>query len=89
MNVVPLRKDAKPRYRVPYRKPADVLVLNMVTRIDLPVERVLRSALDEGLASVAVFGFCEDGEVYLASSLADGGDLLWLMEIVKQRMMEV
>lgn len=89
MSNVAFLNGKKPRYRVPYRKTADVIVLSAPTRLDIPAERALRAALDEGLKSVAVLGWCEDGSAYLASSLADGGDLLWLMEIAKLKMMGV
>ena len=79
----------KPRYRVPYRKDADVIVLRAVTGLDIPAECVLRAALDKDLKSVAVLGWTDDGDTYLASSLADGGALLWLMEIAKLKMMAV
>lgn len=58
----------------------EVVVLDIVTRLDIPAERVLQAALDAGLQSVVVVGYDADGEEYFASSLADGGDALWLLQ---------
>lgn len=58
----------------------EVVVLDMVTRLDIPAERVLQAALDAGLQSVVVVGYDADGEEYFASSFADGGDALWLLQ---------
>jgi len=39
------------------------------------------------LKSVLVIGYDEAGEEYFASSIADGGDVLWLLERCKQELM--
>ena len=38
--------------------------------------------------SIVAIGFKNDGEFYFASSLADGGDVLWLMELAKRALMD-
>lgn len=53
-----------------------------ITKHDLPPDRLLNAALDK-LESVVIIGFDKDGDEYFASSLADGGDVLWLMERAK------
>lgn len=61
----------------------DVVNLNMVTRYDIPAERVLAAAVDAGLQRVVVMGYDADGQEYFASSIADGGTVLWLAERMK------
>lgn len=67
---------------------SNVIPLGMVTRLDIPVERVLDAAKDR-LDKVVVLGWDKEGELYFASTFADGGDVLWLLEKCKQALMEV
>lgn len=60
---------------------------NGITRLDLDPDRVLDKAKGQ-LQGVVVLGFDQDGGFYAASSYADGGDLLWLLELCKHRLME-
>ena len=62
-----------------------VLPLNNVTRLDLPPERVLAAIPD--LEGVVIMGYDKDGDEYFASSYADGGTCLWLLERCKLRLM--
>lgn len=66
----------------------NVVALDMVTRHDVPAERVLRAALGEGLESVVVIGYDTAGEEYFASSIADDGTVLWLMERHKKMLLD-
>mgnify|MGYP007002395784 CR=1 FL=1 len=59
----------------------------MVTRLDLPVERVLEQAKDQ-MAHVVLMGWDNDGELYFASTFADGGEILWLMEKCREALMK-
>ena len=61
----------------------DVVDLDCPTRLDIPVERVLQSALESDLNRVMLIGWNKDDEFYFAASFADGGDALWLMEHAK------
>ena len=58
-----------------------VVELGMVTSLDIPPERVLRNAVGQRVDSAIVIGYDEDGEFYFASSKADGGAVLWLLDI--------
>lgn len=58
----------------------NVVVLNVVTRLDIPAERVLRAALEAGLDKVVVCGYDAEGNEYFASSIADGADTKWLLD---------
>ena len=64
----------------------EVIQLGGVTRLDIPADRVLEGAMGK-LKSVVVIGYDEAGEEYFASSIADGGEVLWLLERCKQELM--
>lgn len=54
-----------------------------ITKLNIPVERVIEGAEYRGLDSIVILGYTKDGEEYFASSQADGGDVLWLLERAK------
>ncbi len=58
-----------------------------ITRLDLPVDRVLSKAMERGMDGVIVIGYDGDGEEYFASTYASGGTVLWLLERCKARLM--
>ena len=66
-----------------------IIVLPSVTYHDVPPDRILQSAIEHGLSSVVIAGYDADGKEYFASSLADGGDVLWLLERLKKTLLEV
>ena len=63
-----------------------VTVLPVTTTLDQPCERILNGALEAPLRQVIVIGFDADMELYFASSMADGGDVLWWLEVAKRRL---
>ena len=67
----------------------EVIMLPVITRLDLPPERILAAATEDGLEQAVVIGTTKDGEFYFASSVADGGSVLWLLEIAKKRLLEI
>lgn len=66
----------------------NVIPLGNITSLDLPTERVLDGAKGTCSEGVVVMGWDDDGSLYFASSIADGGDVLWLMEKAKQALLE-
>ena len=68
---------------------AEIIELNMVTKIDLPAERVLRKAIEAGVQSCVVVGYDANGEEYFCSSIADGGTAIWLMERCKLKLLRM
>jgi fructose-1,6-bisphosphatase/inositol monophosphatase family enzyme len=66
-----------------------VTVLPVVTRLDLDVERVLLAAIEAKPEFVVIIGEDAEGQLYFASSKADGGDILWWMEKAKRALMEI
>ena len=61
---------------------ARVIPLGCITRLDIPAERVLEQAKDH-MEHVVVMGWDKDGELYFASTFADGGEVMWLLEKCK------
>jgi len=68
---------------------SEVVPFGGITHLDLPTDRVLEAAKGHCTDGVLVLGFDDDGELYFASSLADGGEALWLMEKAKKALLEV
>jgi hypothetical protein len=66
----------------------DVINLRGVTYLDLPVDRVLESA-KSGLDGVVLIGWDKEGSFYFASTYADGGDVIWLIEKAKLALLSV
>jgi hypothetical protein len=65
-----------------------ILEFNGVTRLDINPDIVIAAAQKRRLDGIIMIGLEEDGEFFFASSYADGGDVLWLMELAKKRLME-
>jgi hypothetical protein len=65
---------------------ADVHVLGVVTKLDLPAERILTGALAAELDSAVVIGW-DGSDLYFASSIANGAEVLWLLEEAKIQLM--
>lgn len=68
---------------------AEILRFNGVTRLPLDPEQVLTEALKFKFQSVTIVGSDESGEFYFASSLPDGPNVLWDLEIAKKKLLEI
>ena len=67
---------------------ARIIPLGCITRLDLPVDRVLEGA-KSNLSSVVIMGWDTNDELYFASTFADGGEILWLMEKCKEALLNI
>ena len=67
---------------------SNVVRFTGITTLDLDADHVLESAIGK-LNGVVVVGFDKDGQEYFASSYADGGEVLWLFERAKKRLLEM
>lgn len=68
----------------------NVVLFRGITKLDLPADHVLRNIADTGdLEGVVVIGWTKEGGEYFASSIADGGDVLWLIERFKTKLLAV
>ena len=66
----------------------EVVILDLVTSLDLPAERVIDGAAKASLEEVVIIGFNKDGEFYFSANKSDGGGILWLMELAKKKLLE-
>lgn len=64
----------------------NVIPIGGVTKLDISADQVLESNI--GLfESVVLMGWNKDGEEVFVSSLADGGDVIWLLERMKLKLL--
>lgn len=68
---------------------AQVLAYPGITSLNMPAEQMLDLAKNANLDQIVIMGYAKDGEFYFASSIADGGAILWLMETAKLEMFNV
>ena len=64
-----------------------IIPIGGITKLDLDPDVILEMAKGK-LEGTVIIGFDKDGEVYAASSYADGGTVMWLLEACKTKMME-
>lgn len=65
---------------------AQVIAFHGWTKLPIPVERVLDGA--KACESVLVLGWDAEGELYAAGSQGDARELLWLIEMFKQKLLQ-
>ena len=66
----------------------NVIPLGGITRLDLPADRVLEDYIGE-FDGVVLIGWNKDDEFTFASTYADGGTVVWLLEQAKKKLLEV
>lgn len=66
----------------------NVIILPVVTKLDTTPERVLQAAIDAGLKGAVVLGWDADGAEYFSSSIADGGEVNWLLDRLKLKLLQ-
>ena len=62
----------------------NVIPLGNITRLELPVDMVLEAAKDK-LEGAVILGFDKEGELYFASTYADGGEVILTADIFYRR----
>jgi len=67
---------------------AKIIPFNGITRLDIDPDMVLENTKG-ALEGVIIIGYDKDGQEYFASSYADGGDVLWLLERMKMRLLNI
>ena len=65
-----------------------VVVFPGATKLDIPAERVLEAAKLAELTDIVIVGYDKNEEEWFASSIADGGTVLWLIERFKKQLLE-
>lgn len=66
---------------------ASVTVLETITSLPIAVERVLAGAADANLVTCHIVGEDAEGNFYFASTTSDGPNVLWDLEVAKQRLL--
>lgn len=59
-----------------------------ITKLDIPPDRILSKAIGN-MSQCVIIGYDKEGELYFASSQADGGEVLWLLELAKKELLNV
>lgn len=67
----------------------NVVDLPVITKLNRLPERVLNAALESDLEDVVIIGYDKDGEFYFASSVADGAEANWLLDLAKKELLEI
>ena len=68
--------------------PDNVIPLGNITKLDVPVDRVCDKAKEKLEGGAVILGWDAEGDVFFASSIADGGEVLWLLEKCKQALLD-
>lgn len=68
---------------------AEIVEFDRITRLDIPADRIIAKAQAAGLTDVVIIGYTADGDEYFASSKADGGSVLWMMERAKVALLSI
>lgn len=67
----------------------NVVKFTGVTRLDCDPQGVIEGAQKRGLTGVVICGYDEGGDEYFAASYANGPEVLWLLERMKKKLLEV
>ena len=65
-----------------------VLRFTGITSQDHQPEQILEMVMEQDLSEVVVIGTTSAGTFYFASSRSDAGDVLWLLERARHRLMQ-
>jgi hypothetical protein len=66
------------------------VVLKLVpptSRFDAKCDEILQDAIDRGMQDVIVVGYTKSGEFYAASNTADGAEVVYLLELLKHKLL--
>jgi hypothetical protein len=66
----------------------NLVYLDTETSLPIPVNRVLDGAHQANMTEVVVIGWDENGDLYMSTSESDGGNVLWLLEVAKNRLLK-
>lgn len=65
---------------------AKIIEFTGITKLDLPPDRILETAMGK-LKGVVILGYDTEGEEYFACTYADGGTVNWLLDRCKQKLL--
>jgi predicted secreted protein len=68
---------------------SNVVTLPVITRLDTDPSQIVEKAAAAELTEVVIIGYSKDGSEYFASSIADGGSVLWHLERAKMKLLRI
>lgn len=66
---------------------SEIIDLPVITTLNLDPDRVLEKAIGN-LDTCIIIGYDKNGDEYFSSSISDGGDVIWLLERTKKKLLE-
>ena len=66
---------------------AKIIPFTGITKLDLDPDLILEGAKGN-LEGVVILGWDSDGDFYGASSYADGGTVMWLLEMCRRKLLD-
>ena len=60
-----------------------------ITTLDMDPERILEGARKANLSDIVILGYDQAGDEWFASSVADGAEVLWLLERLKLQLLRI
>ena len=67
----------------------DPTILDVLTKMDIPPERIVQGLGEFAFDSIVVVGSLKDGSEFFSSNLADGGTVLWHLERAKFKLLAI
>ena len=69
-------------------KMGEIVSFRGITRFDLDPDQVLENNKGD-LKHVVILGYDKDDKFVFASSMADGGDVVWMLELAKLKLYKI
>lgn len=69
--------------------PDNISIFPGITTNDHDPNVLLGAAERASLTQVVIIGYEPDGEMFFSSSIANGPDVLWLLELAKRRLLDI
>ena len=66
---------------------SNVIPIGGITTLDIPVDQVLEQAKGK-MKTVVLIGWDTDGDIYFASTISHGPEVLWILEQCKLALLD-
>lgn len=67
---------------------SNVVSFRGVTKLDLDPDTVLENTKGQ-LKQFVIIGYDQDDEFFFSSTMADGGDVVWMLELAKIKLFKI
>ena len=81
-------KRVKRRKKRPSKCGAEVIIAPVITKLNIPADRILQAAIGE-MDECVIIGTDKDGNDYFASNRSDAGTVIYHCERAKHRLMQI